>query len=54
MGEEAEVSFDSGAIHSYIAGMNYEIGMLVAIHAASGTQLSKKCGLSWLKCVSVI
>jgi len=29
MGGEAEVSFDSGAIRSYIAGMNYEIGMLV-------------------------
>ena len=29
MGGEAEVSFDSGAIHSHIAGMDHEIGMLV-------------------------
>jgi hypothetical protein len=28
MGGEAEVSFDSGAIHSYIAGMDHEIGMV--------------------------
>jgi hypothetical protein len=29
LGGEAEVSFDSGAIDSHIAGMDHEIGMLV-------------------------
>jgi hypothetical protein len=42
---EAEVSFDSGAIDSHIAGMDHKIGCWSAIHAASGAQLSKKMWL---------
>jgi hypothetical protein len=48
-GGEAEISFDPG-----VAGVDHEIGMLVAIHAASGAQWRTKCGLSGLRCVSEI
>ena len=48
------VVFDIGAVDRHIAGMDHEIRALRGDPSASGAQLSAKCGLLRLKCVSEI
>ena len=50
----AEVNFDSGAIKVTSPVWITRSGCWSVIHVASSAQLSEKCGLSWLRCVSEI